>query len=135
MDIKEKGAASRFIQIGPNQFGINGKWEKRSEPGSDRKPQKKEGKREVRLSNSSFTHGLLDREIIAIHTFLNGNSEQLPTSEKICDWVTMCYSLGLYSEGGELFSYVDLDEVNSWYYDRTKKMARLCTLHVSNKQG
>ena len=51
--------------------------------------------------------------------------------EKICDWVTMCYSLGLHAEGAELFSFVDPLEVNVWYYERTKKMARVCAMHGS----
>ena len=76
--------------------------------------------------NSESTHLLLDQEIVSIHGFLSGKSEQQPTNEKICDWVNLCYLIGLNTEGTELFNYVDASEVNEWYYERTKKIAKVC---------
>lgn len=73
----------------------------------------------------------MDREIRLIEDFLRGVAQPL-SGEKICDWVTLCYTLELYSEGAELFSYVDPAEVNEWYYARTKKIARLCKIHQEN---
>jgi hypothetical protein len=133
MDIKRKGKASKFMQTGSNQFSLNGNWEPQSPHKTEQTPPKVDVKRRKRGNVPSIAQKLLDREITLIHSFLSGKSEQPPTSEKICDWVSMCYSFGLFSEGKELFSYVDPDEVNDWYYERTKKMARLCILHGSNQ--
>ena len=133
VDIKTKGEASKFIQTGSNQFALNGNWESQSPLKTKYSSQKVEVKRKKRAAVPSIAHEYLDKEISLINSFLSGKSEQHPTSEKICDWVSMCYSFGLFSEGKELFSYVDPDEVNDWYYERTKKMARLCTLHGSNQ--
>jgi HB1, ASXL, restriction endonuclease HTH domain len=128
MDIKEKGATSKFIRIGPNQFTLNGKSEPQPEPAAKRKSINGGGKRKSKLSLASSAHELLDREILLIQSFLSGESEQPPTSEKICDWVVLCYTLGLYLEGVGLFNYVDSTELNGWFYERTKKMARLCAM-------
>lgn len=133
VDIKRKGEASKFMQTGSNQFSLNSNWEPQSAHKTEHIPQKVEVKRRKRENVPSIAHKFLDREISLINSFLSGKSEQPPTSEKICDWVSLCYSCGLFSEGKELFSYVDPDEVNDWYYERTKKMARLCALHGSNQ--
>ncbi len=140
MDIKEKGTESRFVQTGPNQFALN---DQRTtlllitpkSATSQSSPKYRMPRRNAIDSQASSVHKLLDREISSIQDFLGRKSEQPPTSEKICDWVTMCYSLGLYPEGAELFGFVDLLEVNEWYYERTKKMARLCTLHENNQRA
>lgn len=133
MDIKKKGTASRFTKIGPNLFALNEKWEPQLKPEPKRSFQDGGVKRKVRLNKATLAYELLDREILSIQTFLSGKNEQLPTSEKICDWVNLCYSLGIYPEGAELFNYVDSTEVNEWYYERTKKMGRLCNLHKYNQ--
>lgn len=133
VDIKRKGEASKYIQTGPNQFALNGNWEPQSTFKTKYVPKKVVVKKKEQVNVPSIAHQHLDREILLIHSFLSGKSEQSPTSEKICDWVTLCYSLELFSEGKELFSCVDPVEVNDWYYERTRKMARLCTLHGSNQ--
>lgn len=134
MDIIKKGSASRFIKVGPNKFALN------KHQTSLPKPVIKEASYKPRANRrneegkySELTHKLLDQEIVLMHVFLGGKSEQQPTNEKICDWVNLCYLIGLNAEGAELFSYVDAAEVNGWYYDRTKKMARLCHLHKDNQ--
>lgn len=129
MDIKEKGGASRFIQSGPNRFAINKELKAQPELDLRLKPILKRASRRHLLAHNDSAHKLLDDEIAALRAFLGGLSSQPPTSEKLCDWVTMCYTLGLYSEGADLFGFVDPLDVNEWYYSRTKKLARLCTLH------
>ena len=134
MDIIKKGSASRFIKIGPNQFALNKHQSSFPVPVkkvASAKPRAK--KRNEEAVKSGLTHELLDQEIVSINDFLSGKSEQQPTSEKICDWVNLCYLIGLNAEGAELFSYVVANEVNEWYYDRTKKMARLCKLHKESQ--
>ena len=137
MDIKKKGTASRFVQTGPSQFALNDQQTPKPVYQSQtRAPkfssQSMKSKRDSVVDKSSPAHELLDQEIHSIQAFLNGQSEQPPTSEKICDWVTMCYCLGLYTEGAVLFSFVDMAEVNEWYYERTKKMARLCAMRSTH---
>lgn len=132
MDIKEKGATSRFIQVGPNLFAINGEHHPQLESDAKPKIKAKSVSKRPHLPHTASTHKFLDIEIASIRAFLSGQSPHPPTSEKLCDWVTMCYTFGLYSEGVDLFSFVDPLEVNEWYYTRTKKMARLCTLHQEN---
>jgi hypothetical protein len=71
-------------------------------------------------------HAILDQEVINIRLYLEGRSS-IPTSdEKLCDWVNFCYIFRLYSEGRELFSLVNGAEVNPWYFERTKRIAKVC---------
>ncbi len=134
MDIIKKGTASRFIKVGPNKFALNKhqtSLPKRVIKEASYKP--RTNRRNEESKYSELTHKLLDQEIVSIHVFLGGKSEQQSTNEKICDWVNLCYLIGLNAEGAELFSYVDAAEVNEWYYERTKKMARLCAIHKDNQ--
>lgn len=133
MNIKKKGTASRFKQVGPNLFALNDGQGPEAEPSIKPKIVPLKIKKKVKSSRTSSAHEMLDQELHAIRAYLNGTSEKPPMSEKICDWITLCYTLGLYSEGQELFNSVVSDEVNEWYYERTKKMARLCMLHLSDK--
>ncbi len=134
MDIKKKGLSSRFIKIGPNLFALNKNQTFLPVPTLKIAPIKPiTNRRNEKVYKSGITHELLDQEINSIHVFLGGKTEQLPTSEKICDWVNLCYLIGLNSEGVELFNYVDSSEVNEWYYERTKKMARLCNFHKDHQ--
>jgi len=129
MDIKEKGAASRFVQTNPNRFAINKEPKAQHKPDFKTKSKVNKASGRHRLVQADSAHKLLDHELTAIRAFLSGLSTQPPTSEKLCDWVTMCYTFELYSEGVDLFGFVDLLDVNEWYYTRTKKLARLCALH------
>ena len=60
-------------------------------------------------------------KVESINRVLEGVNS-LPTDEILCDWVQFCYDFGLYKEGQELFSLITPDQVNDWYYDRTKKL-------------
>ena len=75
-------------------------------------------------------HKILTREIANIQIYLDGHSPIQPSAEKLCDWVYFCYTFELYPEGRDLFVLIDRDEVHSWYYERTKKLARLCELRA-----
>ncbi|MEN4011380.1 MAG: winged helix-turn-helix domain-containing protein [Bellilinea sp.] len=136
MDIKEKGAASRFIQVGRNLFTTisttNGQQRPQFEAAAQPKIKPKSARKSPQLPHATSAHQILDIEIASIKAFLGGQSPHPPTSEKLCDWVTMCYTFGLFSEGVELFNFVEPLEVNEWYYLRTKKMARLCRIHQEN---
>lgn len=67
-----------------------------------------------------------------IKQVLSGNFVS-PGDEVLCDWVHFCYDFGLYKEGQMLFTLVAPDQVNPWYYERTKKFARLCSIKLAAK--
>jgi hypothetical protein len=71
-------------------------------------------------------HEILDLEVETIRSYLYGRNSLQPSDEKICDWVNFCYTFGMYIEGRELFGLVSRDEVNLWYFERTKKIAKAC---------
>jgi len=70
---------------------------------------------------------LLENRIEAIQKILVG-LDPTPSDDVLCDWVHFCYDFGLFSEGQLLFSLVTAEQVNPWYYERTKKLARLCSM-------
>lgn len=61
-----------------------------------------------------------------IHAFLQGRGNDAPKSEEVCDWIHFCYALELYREAVALWQYVNQDDVHSWQYERTKKVAAVC---------
>lgn len=74
----------------------------------------------------SSVYSILDRELKTIRSYLVGSSSLQPDGEKLCDWVHFCYTLELYAEGRDLFALVNPAEVHPWYFERTKRIARLC---------
>lgn len=132
VDIREKGAASRFVQVGPNRFSINKEPNVQVPYDVRRKPKGRAISKGHQPNNATAAHKSLDREIAHIKAFLGGQKQEPPTSEKICDWITMCYTLELFSEGVDLFNFIVQSEVNEWYFQRTKKMMRLCALRLGN---
>jgi hypothetical protein len=83
----------------------------------------------------SLAHRKLRQEIQTIRDYLHGVSALQPSNELLCDWVHFCYNFELYAEGLELYTLVASDDVNPWYYERTRKMARLCAMKVKEQQG
>lgn len=73
---------------------------------------------------------LFDSQIASIRSFLNGRADR-PNDERLCDWVNFCYEFGLFREGRDLFRLVDPSQVNEWYYERAKRLARVCTMKVA----
>jgi len=84
----------------------------------------------AKLTPDQTASKVLAREIADIQTYLVGHSSKQPSAEKLCDWVYFCYTFEMYPEGRDLFALIDPDEVHSWYYERTKKLARLCELRA-----
>ncbi len=76
---------------------------------------------------SSGPHAVLDDEIARVRDFLRGRSTR-PSDEKLCDWVHFCYSFGLFAEGRDIFRVIDPTPVNPWYYERTRRLARVCDM-------
>jgi hypothetical protein len=75
---------------------------------------------------------VLENRIESIQKILAG-LDPTPSDEVLCDWVHFCYDFGLYNEGQLLFSLVTSEQVNPWYYERTKKLARLCSMKAVAK--
>ena len=71
---------------------------------------------------------ILDREIENIRKYLNGKLASSPSAEKLCDWIYFCYTFVMYSEGRDIFATIDSNDVHLWYYERTKKLARMCEI-------
>ena len=69
---------------------------------------------------------ILDREIENIQYYLAGQNSLQPSNEKLCDWVHFCYIFEMYAEGKELFSLVSENNVNHWYFERTKRIVKAC---------
>jgi hypothetical protein len=68
---------------------------------------------------------ILETRIDKIRGVLEG-TQKLPDDEVLCDWVHFCYTFAMYTEGKDMFSLVSGNEVNTWYYERTKKIAKVC---------
>jgi hypothetical protein len=77
-------------------------------------------------------HAVLDDEIARVRDFLRGRSGR-PSDEKLCDWVHFCYTFGLFAEARDLFRVVDPSQVHPWYYERTRRLARVCDLKAQGR--
>jgi hypothetical protein len=76
------------------------------------------------MTNRSL-YDVLDQEVGSIRAYLQGNSSLQVSDEKLCDWVNFCYILGMNAECKDLFSLISAAEVNPWYFERTKKIAKV----------
>lgn len=84
---------------------------------------------------SSVSRGpvaILDSQVASVRSFLNGRSDR-PSDERLCDWVNFCYEFGLFREGRDLFRLIDPTQVNDWYYERTKRLAKVCAMKVAGQ--
>lgn len=77
-------------------------------------------------------YAALDAQIAAVRDFLNGRSSR-PSDERLCDWVHFCYEFGLFREGRDLFRLIDPTQVNPWYYERAKRLAKVCALKAAGQ--
>jgi hypothetical protein len=88
-------------------------------------------KRDLNSIQPQIKH--LAMRLESLHNVLNGTIN-VPSDEVLCDWVHFCYDFGLYTEGQVLFTLVTSEQVNPWYYERTKKLARLCSIKASARE-
>jgi hypothetical protein len=77
---------------------------------------------------------VISQQVQLAREFLQGRTER-PSDERLCDLVQLCYSLKLFREGRDLFNLVDGNSVNTWHYDRTRRMARICRVKVESASG
>ena len=85
---------------------------------------------EARIETPTRAHIIIDTQIATVRDFLNGRAGR-PSDERLCDWVHLCYEYELYREGRDLFALVDPAQVNSWYYERAKRLAKVCAMKVA----
>ncbi len=87
--------------------------------------------RRARLEgDNNLQQKLLFEKISELQNFLDGRSNVRPSDEQLCDWVNFCYSFELYAEGAEVFRLVARENVNEWYYERTRKLAKICEIRT-----
>ena len=85
---------------------------------------------EAHVEAPTRVHAIVDTQIATLRDFLNGRAGR-PSDERLCDWVHLCYEFELYREGRELFALVDPAQVNPWYYERAKRLAKVCAMKVA----
>jgi hypothetical protein len=73
---------------------------------------------------------MAQRHIKRIQSFLQGRGRDAPNSTELCDWIHWAYSFELHREAAALWQYVHEDEVGTWQYERTKKIALACRARV-----
>jgi len=61
-----------------------------------------------------------------VHAFLRGKGASTPSSEVLCDWIHLCYTVELHREAAALLPYVHEDEVEPAIYKRAKRVAEVC---------
>jgi len=83
-------------------------------------------------ATDSQAHAILNQTIGQIRRFLRGNSAR-PPDEVLCDWVQFCYMFELYMEGYKIFTLIDPAAVDAWPYQRAKKLAQVCRMHIENR--
>jgi hypothetical protein len=76
---------------------------------------------------------ILTTRMDSINQVLSG-SITIPSDDVLCEWIHFCYDFELYKEGQLLFELVSSEQVNPWYYERTKKFARLCSVRTAAKE-
>jgi len=87
---------------------------------------------EARIEPPTRVHAIIDTHTATIRDFLKGRADR-PSDERLCDWIHLCYELELYREGRDLFALVDPSQVNPWYYERTRRLAKVCAMKVTGQ--
>ena len=78
-------------------------------------------------------YAVLDAQVTAVRDFLNGRSGR-PSDERLCDRVNFCHEFGLFREGAQSCSnWLILSQVNDWYYERARWLARVCAMKVAGQ--
>lgn len=80
--------------------------------------------------NHNYQQQLLFQKIQEVENFLDGRTASRPSDEQLCDWINLCYAFEMYAQGAELFRLVARENVNEWYFERTRKLAKICALRA-----
>jgi len=132
-EINAHGDESTFILVEPqtfffrdNKLGLS-----HIPVGSGKRKKKKRTTRTDGAETKSDVYRMFDQTLSKIHQFLQGRSNFRPTDEVLCEWVYLCYTVGLYYEGNELFKYVNEQDINAWAYKKAKRYATACRSRFS----
>lgn len=126
---------SPVVQVAERRPQISSELELSAQPGGSQEqtvPSQRPNPAKHKAGAPASTHAGLDALVTAIQDFLNGRYER-PSDERLCDWVSLCYEFGLFKEGVELFRLVDPAVVNPWYYERTRRLARICNMKTAGQ--
>ncbi|MFQ5834589.1 MAG: winged helix-turn-helix domain-containing protein [bacterium] len=131
-DIRDNGSRSRFIKVGPNQFGLIG-WAKRYGIDVSQIRPRRVGKVTRVPKTEGFSEiadyqllSLVKNEVRDIRSFLKGSLNPYPNNEKLGFWVWFSYILGLYREGALIYRKIDKDAVSSDFYNIIRKIGLAC---------
>ena len=80
--------------------------------------------------NHIYQQQLLFQKIQEVENFLDGRTASRPSDVQLCDWVNFCYAFEMYAQGAELFRLVARENVNEWYFERTRKLAKVCEMQA-----
>ncbi len=72
---------------------------------------------------------ILDQQINQIREYLRGRIAP-PSDEVLCEWVYFCYTFQLFQEGAEIFKLINPSTVDSWPYERAKRLAKVCQIRT-----
>jgi hypothetical protein len=129
-DIKTKGPRSRFMKHG-TKFGLIewagtlGDLAYQTELQTDRLAQYWKGYKFKEIPDKQLL-SLVRSEIKEIRSFINGQSYDDISQEKLCFWVWFCYQLGLYWEGAFVFRKINVLKVPPPLYQAIKKVGVAC---------
>ncbi|CAG0973154.1 hypothetical protein ANRL3_01630 [Anaerolineae bacterium] len=73
---------------------------------------------------------ILEAQVAEIRVFLAGRTDNRPSDDKLCEWIHFCYTFELHAEARDLYPLIDPSQVNTWYFERTKKLAKICAMRV-----
>jgi hypothetical protein len=68
--------------------------------------------------------------VFEIRGYLLGRTDNRPSDDKLCEWIHFCYTFELNAEARDLFRLIDPSQVNAWYFERTKKLAKICAMRA-----
>jgi hypothetical protein len=85
-----------------------------------------------RQSTAAGFHVVIDARVGEVRAFLAGRAQR-PSDERLCDWIHLCYEFELYHEGRDLFPLVDPSQVNPWYYERARRLAKVCAIRTAGE--
>jgi len=79
----------------------------------------------VQVSDEEYLN-IVHRIFRDIKAYIEGKPTVSPTTEQVCQWISLCYLFKHYWEGTKLFDILDSNSVPEEIYRITKKIAEAC---------
>jgi hypothetical protein len=93
------------------------------------RPPRRGRKAATHEGDNAEAYAILDQQINQIRRFLQGRADR-PTDEVLCDWVQFCYTFQLFREATQLFDLIDPSAVDTWPYERARRLVRVCRIRA-----